>query len=84
MPNIEARTVANIVVEQFISRYGAPMHIHSDQGTQFESEMFQVMCELLEFRKQEQLHLDHNQMDKVRGTLEPSLVCFGHCSRKAK
>ena len=51
MPNIEARTVATIVVEQFISRYGTPMHIHSDQGTQFEAEMFQVMCDMLGVQK---------------------------------
>lgn len=51
MPNMEARTVAKIVVEEFIVRYGVPYAIHSDQGRQFESLLFNEMCTLLHIHK---------------------------------
>ena len=47
MSNMEARTVAKLVVNEWICRYGAPSIIHSDQGRQFESAVFQEMCSLL-------------------------------------
>ena len=33
MPNMEASTVASILVEQVVSRFGIPYFIHSDQGS---------------------------------------------------
>ena len=51
MKNMESRTVADILVREFITIFGNPMHIHSDQGTQFEAELFQKMCELLGITK---------------------------------
>jgi len=51
MKNMEAHTVAEIVVTQFISRMGVPMIIHSDQGRNFESKLFQQMCVLLGVKK---------------------------------
>ena len=35
----------------WIKRYGCPQEIHSDQGSQFESQIFQEMCKLLEINK---------------------------------
>ena len=51
LENIEAETVACVVVEQFISRFGAPNEIHTDQGRQFESQLFQNLCQLMEIKK---------------------------------
>ena len=51
MPNIEAKTTAEILVKEFITRYGTPLHIHTDQGTQFEAELFQTMCQILGIQK---------------------------------
>ena len=51
MPNMEATTVAEILVTQFISRLGVPMIIHSDQGRNFESKLFKQMCKLLGMKK---------------------------------
>ena len=51
IPNIEARTVARTLMEGFISRYGTPTEIHSDQGRQFEAAVFQELCELLDIKK---------------------------------
>ena len=43
MPNQEAVTVANIIVREFISRFGALQN--------FESKLFQEMCSILEIDK---------------------------------
>ena len=51
MPNQEAETVAQILTREFFSRYGVPLEIHSDQGTQFESRLFQEVCQLLGVHK---------------------------------
>ena len=51
MKNQEAETVAAVVVREYVSRYGAPREIHTDQGRQFESALFQEMCELLGISK---------------------------------
>ena len=35
LPNQEASTVADILVREFVSRFGVPMKLHSDQGRNF-------------------------------------------------
>lgn len=44
-------TVAKIIVEEVIAKYGTPSVIHSDQGIQFESQLFSEMCRLFNFKK---------------------------------
>ncbi|PIK36696.1 Retrovirus-related Pol polyprotein from transposon [Apostichopus japonicus] len=51
IPNQEAVTIAKTLIERFICRFGIPEEIHSDQGRQFESKVFQKTCELLRIRK---------------------------------
>ncbi|PIK58186.1 hypothetical protein BSL78_04910 [Apostichopus japonicus] len=49
--DMEAETVARVLVEEFICRFGVPEELHTDQGRQFESELFQHMCRLLDIHK---------------------------------
>ena len=51
LPNITARTAAGVLVREFICRWGAPRQIHTDQGAQFESQLFQEVCALLGIEK---------------------------------
>lgn len=51
LPNHKAETVASCLVDNFISRFGIPAEIHSDQGRDFESKLFQEMCQLLGIKK---------------------------------
>ncbi|MCG8044654.1 MAG: DDE-type integrase/transposase/recombinase, partial [Candidatus Thiodiazotropha endolucinida] len=51
MPNMEAETIAKILVNEVISRFGIPDQIHSDQGRQFESNLFKELCKLLQINK---------------------------------
>eukprot|EP00117_Sycon_ciliatum_P001937 scpid64630/ scgid7390/ Retrovirus-related Pol polyprotein from transposon 412; Protease; Reverse transcriptase; Endonuclease len=49
--DITAVSVAAAVVNGWISRFGAPEQLHSDQGAQFESRLFADICRLLGIRK---------------------------------
>ena len=46
-----AETVACVVVRECVSRCGCPLEMHTDQGRNFESEVFKEMCKLLEIGK---------------------------------
>ena len=39
MPNQETVTIANVLVNAFISRFGVPLLLQSDQGSQFEQSL---------------------------------------------
>ena len=47
MKNKCADTVADILVEKIILRFGMPLVIHSDQGREFENGLMKSMCALL-------------------------------------
>ena len=40
LPNQKAKTVATTVVNEFVCRFGVPLELHSDQGSNFESAVF--------------------------------------------
>ena len=49
--NQRASTCARVLINDWIYRYGVPDSIHTDQGTNFESNLFQEMCDVLEIKK---------------------------------
>ena len=51
LPNQEAATVAEALVKECICRFGVPREIHSDQGRNFESALFQNICKILGINK---------------------------------
>ena len=51
LKNHTAQTVADIIMEQFISRFGIPRSLHSDQGPEFESDLIAELCKLLHINK---------------------------------
>ena len=51
IPNMEARTVADKIVREVITRFGVPTMIHSDQGKQLEGHPFTEMCKMLNVKK---------------------------------
>ena len=40
-------TVADVLVDKIILRFGMPLVIHSDQGREFENELMKSLCNLL-------------------------------------
>ena len=51
LPDHTAQTVADKLVTEVICRFGVPYRIHSDQGREFESDLFREMCSLLGIAK---------------------------------
>jgi transposase InsO family protein len=51
VPDQEAKTVATVLVREFICRFGTPLELHSDQGRNFESELIKEICEILGINK---------------------------------
>ncbi|KRX14614.1 Retrovirus-related Pol polyprotein from transposon [Trichinella nelsoni] len=51
LPNQKAETVARKLVQQFVCRFGTPMKLLSDQGTQFQGRLVTELCKLLGIEK---------------------------------
>ena len=45
--NIETRTVARAVIQNWVARFGVPLSMTSDRGAQFTSDLWSSMCNLL-------------------------------------
>lgn len=76
VPNEQAITVAEKIVSEWVCRYGAPHTLHSDQGTNFESAVFQGMCELLGIEKTHTTPFhpqSDGQVERFNATLQKTL-----------
>ena len=51
LPSQHAEVVTEKLVHEFISRFGMPLNIHSDQGRNFESSLFKEELKLLQIKK---------------------------------
>ncbi len=51
IPDFTAKTTADVIVTQFFSRFGVPLELHSDQGRNYESQLFAETCKLLGIHK---------------------------------
>lgn len=51
MPDVTASTVAISFMNAWISRFGVPLYVVTDRGTQFESELFQELSSLTGFHR---------------------------------
>lgn len=51
MLNMEAKTVAKLIVEEVFVRYGITFTVHSNQGHQYERIFFEEKCKVLHIKK---------------------------------
>jgi transposase InsO family protein len=51
IPDATAETCANTILNEFISRFGCPISIHSDRGRNYEADLFKELCHLLQIKK---------------------------------
>ena len=47
----KATTVARVLLNEFVSRYGVSYVLHIDQGANFESNLFKELCQMLNIKK---------------------------------
>jgi transposase InsO family protein len=51
IPDQTAETCAAKLLDEYIGRFGCPLALHSDQGSNFGSDVFHQLCQLMEIRK---------------------------------
>ena len=51
LKDISAETTAHTVVDQFFTKFDYPLQIHTDQGKNFDGNLFQEICKLLQITK---------------------------------
>ena len=49
--NHKAKTVSEVIVNQFVCQFGVPLQILTDQGREFEGQIFREVCKLLRIHK---------------------------------
>ena len=73
IPNQEAVTVAEKLVEEVFCRFSIPERLHSDQGRQFEGKLMQEVCKLLHINKTRTTAF-HPQSDGLMERLNQTLL----------
>ena len=79
LPNQEVVTVADVLVSQFFSWFGVPGELHSDQGQNFESSVFQEVRTLLRTHKTRTMALhpkSNGMVERYNRTIEAQLTTF--------
>ncbi|CAC5404170.1 unnamed protein product [Mytilus coruscus] len=51
LPNQESSSICTAFIDHFVTKFGAPLQLHSDQGRNFQADIFQGMCKLLGIHK---------------------------------
>lgn len=82
LPNQEASSIARVLTEEWVCRFGVPRSIHSDQDWNFESTLFRELCRLLKIHKTRTSSIHHAQSDGVierfnRTVVHAFTVCRG-------
>ena len=79
LPSQNAETTAHAAVSEFFSRFGYPLQIHTDRGSNFESQLFQSVCQLLQVHKTRTTPYRpsaNGQVERFNRTLLSTIRCF--------
>ena len=79
VPNHTAATVADKLVQKVFLRLGFPIQIHSDQGREFESQLFHQLCKLLDIEKSRTTPYHPRSdglVERFNRTLKAMLTCL--------
>ena len=77
--NQKATTVAQKLVDHFITTFGVPMQLHSDQGRTFESQVFGEVCKILGIEKARTTPYrpqSDGMVERANRTIESMLASF--------
>ena len=79
LKEISAETVANVLMDQVICMFGVPNSLHSDQGSNFESNVFQSLCSLVNMattRTTPYASWSNGETERMNKTLMIMLKCM--------
>ncbi len=79
IPDQSAEVVAKAFVNQYVSRFGPPLEIHSDQGGCFTASLFEACCKLLEVTKTRTTPYrpqSNGQVERYNRVLLPMICCY--------
>ena len=69
-------TLAKVLVEEVVCRYGVPQYLHSDQGANLVSEVISHYAHCWEYSVHRPLPIIHKEMNKWRGLIAHWRPCF--------
>ena len=67
LPFQNAALMAGAFLKHFVVTFGGPLEIHTDQGTNFQSNLFKVFCQVLEISKTRTTHYHPSSNVQVEG-----------------
>ena len=79
LPSQTAEVTARASVNAFFSRFGYPLNIFTDQGRNFESNLFQSLCDMLHIHKSRTTAYrpsSNGQVERYNRTIMDSIRCF--------
>lgn len=85
IPNIEAKTVAEIFVKEIVSRHGAPRVLLTDRGSNFISSLFKEICFLMNTEKvfsSGYRPQTYGKVERFNATLAQSLSMYVNSDQK--
>ena len=78
LPSQTAAVTAKAAVDSFFARFGNPFQIHSDQGRNFESKLFEALCQMLQIHKTRTTPYrpsSNGQVERYNRTLTQMIRC---------
>jgi hypothetical protein len=84
LPNQEAQTIADALLDNVFTRFGMPTELHSDQGRNFDGNLVKMMCERLGIYKTRTTRYhpqSDGQTERMNRTLLSSLAKLCHDER---
>ena len=82
LPSQKAEVTARAAIDEFFSRFGCPLQLFSDQGRNFESKLFEALCDALQIHKARTTPYRpaaNGQSERFNRTLMDAVRCFlGH------
>ena len=82
LPDQSAEKIATAAIDEFFCRFGMPLTIHTDQGSNFVGNVFQAVCNLLEIRKTQTTPQSNGQVERYNRTIVEMIRCLKLKSEK--
>ena len=79
LPHQKAKLIATTLVNEWIARHGVPRHMHTDQGSNFQSDLMKDLADLLDISKTRTTpyHPESDGMvERLNGSIERMLKCY--------